>query len=154
VLPILGGYFVLKQQVHDEYGKQVLGIAAGSAYSQYGPSVVIDFDGSKAQIDGTVSSIVAVEIESRTGKQIRGAVLDLVLHKYPKKLLILIPKYIGRNQVAECQFILRRFLDTKDFRVVLLDGTGHDPAHETDAEKVRASLLDLGCPLLTKRATG
>ena len=75
----------------------------------------------------------------------RGAVLDLILHPYPKKLLVLIPMWIGPNTPAESKYILARFLAPKDFEVVLLSGTGDDPRVEEDAEVVRSALLRLGC---------
>ncbi len=97
-----------------------------------------------AHIDGTVGSSIAVEIESRTGKQVRGAILDLILHAYPKKLLILVPMYIGRHQVKESEFILKRFVEANDFRVVLLDGTGDSHDEESDVPRVRDALQALG----------
>jgi hypothetical protein len=82
---------------------------------------------------------VAVEVESRTGKQVRGAVLDLILHRYPKKLLILIPMYIRRQTSDESRYILGRFINPENFRVVLLTGTGNDPRLEQDASLTVAS---------------
>ena len=120
-------------QQHDNYGKSVLVLAARGAYQSNGSSVSTSYGASSAHIDGTIGSTVAVEIESRTPKQVRGAVLDLIFHAYSKKLLILIPKYIGKHQPQECEFILKRFLDPRDIRVVLLEGTGDSPRRETDA---------------------
>jgi hypothetical protein len=40
-----------------------------------------------ARIDGTVAGMVAVEIKSRVPKQVRGALLDLIMHSFTKKLL-------------------------------------------------------------------
>ena len=131
-------------QQHDNYGKSVLVRAARNACCTSGPSVSTSYGTSSAHIDRTVGSTVAVEIESRTGKQVRGAVLDLILHAYPKKLLILIPKYIGKYQVQECEFILKGFVDSQHFRVILLDGTGENPYLESDALKVQGALLELG----------
>lgn len=135
----------MSERVHDEYGKQVLRTAAGPLCRTDGPSVVTDYGASSAYIDGTVGPAVAVEVESRTGKQVRGAVLDLILHAYPKKLLILIPKYIGRHQQSECEFILSRFIDRENFRVVLLEGSGHSANLEPDAARVKQALTELGC---------
>ena len=131
-------------QKHDNYGKSVLVSATRGACRSSGQCVSTSYGTSCARIDGAVGSTVAVEIESRTGKQVRGAILDLILHAYPKKLLILIPKYIGKHQVQECEFILKRFVDRNNFRVVLLDGSGHDPHLESDGLKVRTALLELG----------
>jgi hypothetical protein len=75
---------------------------------------------------------------------VRGAVLDLIMHPYPKKLMILIPAYIGTNQVAECEFLLERFIDRADFRVVLLDGKGGDPHLDTDVPRVGHAIAELG----------
>lgn len=127
---------------HDEYGKLILTKAAGCICD--GPCTITRYGDSFANIDGTVGSTIAVEIESRTGKQVRGAVLDLILHAYPKKLMILLPMYIGKHQVKECEFILKWFVNPDDFRVVLLDGSGHNPNVEGDVPKVRAALQALG----------
>jgi hypothetical protein len=127
---------------HDEYGKLDLSQAAGCSCD--GPCTITSYGDSSAHIDGTVGSTIAVEIESRTGKQVRGALLDLVLHAYPKKLIILLPMYIGKHQVKECEFILNRFVAPNDFRVVLLEGSGHNPNVDMDVLKVRAALLALG----------
>ena len=129
---------------HDAYGKLILGRAAGRGYKYDGASTTTSYGDSCAHIDGVVGSFIAVEIESRTGKQVRGAVLDLILHAFPKKLLILVPMYIGSHQVEECQFILKRFLDPNDFRVVLLSGTGDDPDEESDIPRVQTALQALG----------
>jgi hypothetical protein len=132
------------EQGHDGYGKLVLRKAARADFRNVGPCVITSYGKSCAHIDGTVGSTIAVEVESRTSKQVRGAVLDLILHTYPKKLMILIPMYIGKHQVAECEFILNRFVGENDFRVVLLDGTGHNPSEENDISRVKAALNDLG----------
>jgi hypothetical protein len=70
---------------HDSYGKLILQRAAGHDCCTDGMSTVTSYGDSCARIDGTVGDSIAVEIESRTGKQVRGAILDLVLHAYPKK---------------------------------------------------------------------
>jgi hypothetical protein len=141
---VRGKYVDRKGPQHDNYGKSVLALATRGACQRAGPSVSTNYGASSAHIDGTVGLTVAVEIESRTGKQVRGAILDLILHDNPKKLLILIPKYFGKHQPQECEFILKRFVGPQDFRVVLLEGTGDDPCLETDALKVRAALAELG----------
>ncbi|MDQ2949953.1 MAG: hypothetical protein M3Y27_29120 [Acidobacteriota bacterium] len=130
-------------QKHDNYGKSIL-IRAVGASCRIDRLCVTSYGASSARIDGTVGSSIAVEIESRTGKQVRGAILDLLLHAYPKKLLILIPKYIGKHQLKECEFILTRFISPTDFRVVILEGTGHVTCAESDIAKVREALFELG----------
>jgi hypothetical protein len=137
---------------HDNYGKSILQQAVGYA-CRIDENCITSYGDSSAHIDGTVGSLIAVEIESRTGKQVRGAVLDLILHSYPKKLLILMPMHIGRYQVSECECILRRFFAPEDFRVVLLEGTGHMPSVEHDVTAVQTALRELGWTPAGKTAT-
>jgi hypothetical protein len=53
-----------RQRRHDAYGKSVLKFAAGPRFSACGTTIA--YDVSQARIDGTVDSMIAVEIESRT----------------------------------------------------------------------------------------
>lgn len=134
-------------QQHDSYGKQVLRQAAGDAFERYGPSVEIDYGaGGRARIDGTVAGRVAVEVESRVGKQVRGALLDLLCHAMSKKLLLILPVHMS-DPVAtatQCRNILRRFVSPKEFRVVVLSGHGSSPRTEQDVTAVRRALGELG----------
>jgi hypothetical protein len=78
---------------HDAYGKAVLRRAAGRLVDESRAACRVDYGGlphTGAFIDGTVAGIVAVQIESRVAKQIRGAVLDLICHPYENKLLVLL----------------------------------------------------------------
>ncbi len=60
--------------------------AAGDAFTESGLQAAVSFGGNgQAHVDGIVGSEIVVEIESRVAKQVRGAVLDLILHIYPKK---------------------------------------------------------------------
>jgi hypothetical protein len=92
---------------------------------------------------------IAVEIEARVAKQVRGAVLDLICHAYPQKLLVLLSVHALNPALTaeQCRFILKRFVDPDNFRVVVLSGTGVNPLLERDAELVREALSEL------KRAT-
>ena len=122
--------------------------AAGQAFTDWGAAVEVNYKaGEPARIDGTVASRVAVEVESRVSKQVRGALLDLICHRYPKKLLVLRPVHMNDAEVTaeQCRFILHRFLAPTDFRVVVLAGTGENPKLESDAEIVKHALSDLGC---------
>ncbi len=136
-----------KQMLHDNYGKQVMSSAAGSAYSDHRDTkIVYGPDAGWAVIDGTVGASIAVEIESRTGKQVRGAVLDLLWHPFPKKLLLVVPVHM-QNPVAtanQCRIILGRDRPASDFQVVVLEGTGNTPQLNADSAKVRAALEALG----------
>jgi hypothetical protein len=76
---------------HDEYGKAVLR-AADSEFSANADATTVRFQsGGFTRIDGVVGTDVAVEVESRVSKQVRGAIVDLVLHPHPLKLLVLLP---------------------------------------------------------------
>jgi hypothetical protein len=132
---------------HDRYGKTVMRRAAGSRFQSSGPELIVDLGaGAPARIDGTVASEVAVEIESRVSKQIRGAILDLILHKLHKKLLVLMPVHMSNPEkaAAQCRSILGRFMEADKFRVVLLTGSGHNHREEADAALVREALSQLG----------
>ena len=87
-----------------------------------------------------------MEVESRVQKQIRGAVLDLICHRYPKKLLVLVPVHMSNPALCsdQCRHILGRFLKPEDYRVVLLSGSGFGHKLEHDADLVRAALRELG----------
>ncbi len=132
---------------HDEYGKRILRETAGEAFDAYGPSVEIDYGaGMPARIDGTVAGRVAVEIESRTAKQVRGAVLDLLCHPYPKKLLLILPVHMSNAETTarQCRTALQRFLAESDFRVVVFRGHGSDQMPTEDVRIVRLALQQLG----------
>lgn len=115
-------------------------------FSSIGPSSIVTYRGQQGRIDGTVGPLVAVEIEAKTySKQVRGAVLDLICHGYPKKLLLLVPVGGQATKIAEqSRSILERFVDPSSFRVVVLKGTADDPELERDALRVRDTLLELG----------
>jgi hypothetical protein len=132
---------------HDQYGKKVLRAIAGVAFKDWGPSLKVDYGaGQSARLDGTVGDQIAVEIESRTSKQIRGAVLDLIFHPYAKKLLILLPVHMGNCEITadQCRHALSRFIKTEDFRVITLSGSGNHAMLEADSTKVKRALLELG----------
>ena len=134
---------------HDAYGKHVMQAAAGDAFTESGLQAAVSFGGNgQAHVDGIVGSEIVVEIESRVAKQVRGAVLDLILHIYPKKLLVLIPVHMHdvEKTAAQCRYILGRFLDRRNFRVVVLRGTGELPDLETDSRLVENTLRELGYP--------
>jgi len=131
---------------HDEYGKRVLQEAVGTAFVDSGPAVYIYYGaGGPARIDGVIGRDIAVEVESRVSKQVRGAVLDLLYHECDKKLLVLLPVHMPNPMVtaAQCRTIMKRFLDPADFRVVVLAGSGGYEALSDDAALVRAAVGEL-----------
>jgi hypothetical protein len=108
---------------HDEYGKRVLHEATRGRCLHYGSSVEVDYGTAQpARIDATVGDDIAVEVESRTSKQVRGAVLDLICHPYPKKLLLLLPVHMQNPDLTarQCRNILKRFCVEEAFRVIVL----------------------------------
>jgi hypothetical protein len=116
---------------------------------EWGPSVEVSYGaGRPARIDGTVSGAIAVEIESRTSKQVRGAVLDLLFHPYQKKLLVLVPMYMSDCGACadQCRNALGRYIDRDHLRVVVLEGTGSNPRLNADAQLVLRALSELGHP--------
>jgi hypothetical protein len=133
---------------HDAYGKAVMRRAAGSAFSDHGSAVQVAYGTTRGggTIDGVVGCSIAVEIESRVPKQIRGAVLDLICHNYPKKLLVLVPVHMSNPTLCadQCRHILGRFLEPEAYRVVVLAGSAFRPQLEDDAHRVRAALRELG----------
>lgn len=133
---------------HDAYGKVVMRRAAGSAFRDSGAAVQVAYGTTRggATIDGVVGNAIAIEIESRVPKQIRGAVLDLICHDCPKKLLVLVPVHMSNPTLCseQCRHILGRFLKPENYRVVLLTGSGFGQALEGDADRVRMALGELG----------
>jgi hypothetical protein len=142
---------------HDDYGRRVLVRATNGAVERYGKSVEVDFGaGLPARIDGAVGGEIAVEVESRTSKQVRGAVLDLICHPYPKKLLLLLPVHMAQPEVTvrQSENILARFLSRDCFRILLLTGTGDDPKEDRDAPLVSRALSELGFQTTVVQARG
>jgi hypothetical protein len=133
--------------VHGQYGKRVMVEAFGAAFTDWGGTVEINYGaGRPAQIDGTIGRTIAVEIESCVDKQIRGSVLDLICHPFPKKLMVL--QAVNMNDVttsaSQCRNILGRFLKEQDFRVVTMKGHGREDQLHEDVEIVRKAAAELG----------
>jgi hypothetical protein len=131
---------------HSQYGKSVMVAAVGSEFRDWGAAVEVSYGcGPSARIDGVVGTDVAVEIESRVGKQVRGAVCDLIFHPFPRKLLVLEPVHMTDVEICaeQCRTILRRFFSSTDFRVVVLMGSGPTSRLDTDAAVVREAVSEL-----------
>lgn len=64
--------------VHDSNGKNLIRHVAGGAFTSTGEPFYFAFgkDGGTSGIDGTVGREIAVEVESHTDKQVRGALLE------------------------------------------------------------------------------
>ncbi len=134
--------------VHDAYGRLIMRKAAGEAFADGGPACIVAFgdDAARARIDGVVGDTVAVEVESRTPKQIRGAVLDLIFHPYPRKLLLVIAGHQNdaRQAANQCRYIFERWVAPTNFQVVLLTGNGKEAHEAEDVLLVREALRALG----------
>lgn len=131
---------------HDEYGKSILLKAGNSFVKIYGPTLEVDYKhGRTARIDGTYKGIIAIEIESRVPKQIRGALIDLICHDYPKKLLVILPVHQPNPETTanQCKYILEHFLPKDSFLVVVLKGYGNNPQFEHDVRVVKDALHQL-----------
>jgi hypothetical protein len=134
--------------VHDAYGKAIMRDAAGDAFLDGVPVCSVHFgnDAAGGRIDGVVGNRIAVEVESRTPKQIRGAVLDLLFHPYPCKLLLIIAGHQNdaRQAANQCRYILAERVAPENFQVVLLSGNGRDHRVAEDVALVQQALLALG----------
>src|SRR5687768_4510296 len=79
------------------YMKSLMRNILGDRWDDYTQRRRVDLAGTTAQLDGVIldrqreSVEVAVGIESRSERQIRGALVDLFVHPAPKKLLIIVP---------------------------------------------------------------
>ncbi len=134
--------------IHDRYVKGLFGNILGASFVDTGPEVVVHYPAITGRIDGVVRGCCAIEIESRTDKQVRGALLDLTFHPYDKKLLILVPAHMHdpRRTVDHCKGILKEILEQgAQFGVVLLEGTGNMPMEEKDTAILTRALKTLGC---------
>jgi hypothetical protein len=98
-------------QLHDQYGKAVLKSAFPQGFDPRPSRVYFDRElrnAGTSTIDGVIGSDVAVEVESRTSKQVSGALVDLAFHPYAKKLMVVIQKYGNSHTAAQCRAILKR----------------------------------------------
>lgn len=131
------------KQIHDAYGKKVLKGAFGARYDAKPASVPFGDGCGTLQIDGTVDLDIAVEIESRASKQVRGAIVDIVCHPYPNKLLVLIKKYGNSYTEKQCRELLRRFAPDCSSEVVTLEGTGNAERIQRDKKIVKEAVARL-----------
>ena len=133
---------------HDAYGKAVLKRAAGAKFDGSKEACRVDYGGAQNAggfIDGTAMGAVAIEVESRTSKQVRGAVLDLICHRFEKKLLVLLDVHAHNTKILadQCANAFERFVPAENFRVVILRGNGSNHWFDADVAIVRGALDDL-----------
>jgi hypothetical protein len=130
---------------HDKYGKGVLKKAFGNSFDASDKKCTVCYgpNGGKATIDGTIAGKVAVEIESRASKQVRGAILDLVMNPLEKKVMILLPVHMANIKMttAQCNYLLSKYVKPKYFRVIELKGhAGRRNVLNEDSETVKTCL--------------
>jgi hypothetical protein len=131
-------------QIHDKYGKEVFQKAFGADFNSSPAPYSFGKDAGTARIDGTVRNQIAVEIESRASKQVRGALVDIAFHRLPLKLIAIIPVYSNRLTQKQCQVILQRICLPSDiFEVVTLNGNGRKPDLKRDAAIVSQAVKRL-----------
>lgn len=123
--------FMGAPQKHDQYGKRVLKSAFGDGFNPKPEPFHFDkinHSAGTARIDGEIDAMVAVEIESRASKQVRGALLDLAFHPHKKKLLVIIKKYGNEITPVQAKAILEKLCGKHSiFEIVVLRGKGGDP---------------------------
>jgi len=134
---------------HADYGRMLLAAIAKDRFTDDRQFTKVEYlGGTSAFIDGVIKPDCAVEIESRVDKQVRGALIDLLSHPYPKKLLILIPAHMNnpKKSKEQCEGILNNFKKHADDQatVVLLKGTGDNREPKEDEELLKVALSKLG----------
>ena len=133
---------------HADYGRVLIEKVAKGRFTDDREATRVEYcGGTSAFIDGVIKSECAIEIESRVDKQVRGALVDLLSHPYPKKLLIIIPAHMNNPEKTkeQCEGILNRFkCSTDQVMVVLLKGTGDNRKPKEDEELLRVALSNLG----------
>lgn len=90
-----------------------------------------------------ISEDLVIEVESRTAKQIRGAIMDLLLSPGKKKLLIIRPTSDDiAGKKAHFEAVLAARLRSDESSAVVLLANEADPSADQDA--IRQGLAQLG----------
>ena len=137
--------------LHDHYVKELLENILGSNYRTEKDYTYVKYAESSAQIDGVITfpeDEIAVEIESRTAKQVRGSILDLFFHRARKKLLIIVPEHMHNPQALkkDAEYILstlRKIRPDIEFKVIILRGSGNNPKQNEDLRILRDAITEL-----------
>lgn len=131
----------------EAHGKMVLVSALSESFDPGSAQCRFGFGpgAGHAMVDGVVAGRIAVEIESRVNKQVRGALMDLVLHPLPLKLLVLVKKHGGNptTSVNQAEAILSRFVPEGRFRVVLVESLSKGTGIEKDVRLVADAVAQL-----------
>lgn len=129
---------------NEEYGRQAIHEATEGRAVFLGPSVQIDYGAGAARVSATVGDI-AIQIGVGAPERVRCAVLDLICHPHPKKLILLLPEQIPSLQVVmeQCHNILQRFCPHDSFQVLLLKGGSNNSRLLEDTALIGGSLAHL-----------
>jgi hypothetical protein len=136
-----------RPQKHDKYGKEVFRRALGDDFNPNPEAFQLGENAGEIRIDGEINhktskQKIAVEIESRVSKQVRGAILDLYLHPHEKKLLVIINKYGNKNTPVQAQAIFKElFKNKKNWHVLCLKGNGGSPCFREDIKLIMNVLI-------------
>ncbi|MBK9539417.1 MAG: hypothetical protein IPO12_11850 [Flavobacteriales bacterium] len=76
-----------------------------------GPNTTRQFGQHDIVLDGTIGDKWVVELEARTLKQVRGVIVDLMLHERTKKLLVVLVEEKGKRTAATVQEHLYKVID-------------------------------------------
>lgn len=137
--------------VHDQYVKELLEKIFRSNYRTQKDYTYVKYAEGSAQIDGVITfpeDEIAVEIESCTAKQVRGAILDLFFHRARKKLLIIVPEHMYNPQALkkDAEYILntlRKIRPEIEFKIIILKGSGNDRRQDEDLRIPRDAIAEL-----------
>ena len=131
---------VKKYAQHDKYGKERLGCLS----NYFEPILDVPGYGIGIKLDGKIKDC-AIEIESRTPKQIRGAILDLLLSGYKKKLLIVLPlNNNNEDKINSYEEIFYKMgCKRNNFRVILLEGHAKNRQEKKDEQRIREALRSM-----------
>jgi len=144
-------YLVCVLGSHDRYVKNLLKKLLGYRFDTSRQYTLVEYAAGYAQIDGVIlspSGNIAVEIESRTAKQVRGAILDLFFHEAKKKLLIIVPEhmydpYALKKDTEHILNMLKKIKPDIVFKVVTLRGSGSNPKPNDDLTILREAIKEL-----------
>ncbi len=146
--------------IHERYGKDVLNKALKSFYGKTLEEHKLDIESCRMtiRIDGVIMSrakkkLCAVEIEARTPKQIRGAVLDLVLYNQRedcrRNLLMIIPtpthNYCKDDEKKFCKLLRLLSNPIVKNKVIVLNGNGISKRLRSDVQEVKKELSIFFC---------
>ena len=134
-------------QKHNQYVRKLLIEILEDKFVFKGKDIQVKFVGFTARIDGIIRNQCAIEVESRTPKQVKGALVDLLFHPLDKKLLILVPtKELNPIYVSP---MIKQILNTYKsvnarIEIAVLCGNGNDDRADMDKKIIIKTLKSMG----------